>query len=182
MTICTSKQRVSRCFVLVRELTGQVLVANKFRNAGQVCVSANRVYVHRSIHDQFAKIVEQKVRALRIGHGLDKGTTTGSLATQRGVERCVRLVEDAKRKGATVVTGGNRVGEGWHFEPTLLVGAGRDAIVHREEMFAPILSMYAFDSEDEVSPGVCFVTVANTVATMAYPTSSSDWTTTPTLD
>lgn len=130
-----------------------VLVANKFRNAGQVCVTANRVYVQRSVHDRFAKLVKSKIGLLKVGHGLADGTTTGSLATQRGVERCQVLVDDAREHGARVVCGGKRVGEGWHYEPTLLVGAGQRAMVHREEMFAPILSMYAFDTEHEVSSG-----------------------------
>lgn len=130
-----------------------MLVANKFRNAGQVCVTANRVYVQRSIHDKFAKLVEAKVRELRVGHGLLEDTTTGSLATQRGVERCQTLVDDARRHGAQVVTGGKRVGEGWHYEPTLLVGAGHEAMVHRDEMFAPILSIYGFETEEEVGDG-----------------------------
>lgn len=136
-----------------------MLVANKFRNAGQVCVTANRVYVQESIHDRFVNLVEAKVRALQLGHGLDGSSTIGSVTTQRGVERCTALVDDATKHGARVVTGGKRVGEGYQFEPTLLVGAGHDSLVHREEMFAPILSIYRFTTEDEVSPPTIHTTI-----------------------
>lgn len=127
-----------------------VLVANKFRNAGQVCVTANRVYVQQSIHDDFVSLVAARVRALRLGHGLDVSSTMGSVTTLRGVERCGTLVEDASKHGAKVIIGGRRVGTGYQFEPTLLVGAGHDSLVHREEMFAPILSVYSFETEEEV--------------------------------
>lgn len=95
--------------------------------------------------------MQRKVSQLKVGHGLEPGVTLGSLTTKRGADRCVELVGDAVQNGATVLAGGKRVGDGYHFEPTLLVGASRDARVHKEEMFSPICSLYAFDSEEEVS-------------------------------
>lgn len=80
----------------------------------------------------------------------ESGITTGSLTTRRGAEHCSTLVEDAIKNGSTVLRGGKRVGPGYHFEPTLLVGAGPESMVHTTEMFSPILSLYPFDTEEEV--------------------------------
>lgn len=77
------------------------------------------------------------------------GITNGSLTTERGAERAVRLVNDACAHGAKVLMGGKRYGTGYGFEPTLLVGAQRSALVYREEMFAPICSLYPFENENE---------------------------------
>lgn len=126
------------------------LIANKFRAAGQVCVCANRVFVHRSVIDKFANVMKQKISQLKFGHGLEKGITNGPLTTKRGAERCVELVDDAVQHGAKLILGGKRFGDGYHFEPTLLVGAAQRARVYKEEMFSPICSLYPFDNEDEV--------------------------------
>lgn len=125
-------------------------MANKLRHAGQVCVCANRVFVQKGIFDEFAKIVEAKMKKLKFGHGLDEGTTHGSVTTERGVERGVTLVDDAVKHGGKLVLGGKRMDSGYLMEPTLILNASKDAKVYREEMFAPIVSMYAFDNEDEV--------------------------------
>jgi acyl-CoA reductase-like NAD-dependent aldehyde dehydrogenase len=129
-------------------------VANKYRAAGQVCVCANRVYVQREILDRFAEHFKAKVEQLKLGHGLDSGVNHGPLTTRRGADRCVDLVADAVKHGAKVLTGGKRVGEGYHFEPTILVGASKAAKVYKEEMFSPIASLYAFDTEEEVCSNV----------------------------
>lgn len=131
-------------------LTLPALIANKFRATGQVCVCANRIFVHRSIMDKFAEVVRGKIAKLKVGHGLEPGTTLGPLTTKRGADRCIELVEDAQKNGAKLSIGGKRFGGGYHFEPTLLVAPSREARVYKEEMFSPICSLYPFDTEEEV--------------------------------
>lgn len=126
------------------------LLANKLRHAGQVCVCANRVFVQKPVIDQFTKLVQEKMSKLKWGHGLDEGVTNGAVTVDRGAARAEELVADAKQHGAKILTGGKRFGKGFHFEPTLIVGAPQESRVYREEMFAPIVSIYPFESEDEV--------------------------------
>jgi succinate-semialdehyde dehydrogenase/glutarate-semialdehyde dehydrogenase len=95
-------------------------------------------------------MVKGKIEKLKFGHGLEPGVTNGPLTTKRGAERATELVEDALSKGAKVVTGGKRFGTGYHFEPTLIIDASREARIYKEEMFAPILPLYGFDTEEEV--------------------------------
>ncbi|BEI92381.1 uncharacterized protein CcaverHIS019_0500090 [Cutaneotrichosporon cavernicola] len=132
------------------EKAADALMANKLRHAGQVCVCANRVFVQKDVFDKFAAIVEERMRKLKFGHGLSTDSTNGAIATERGAARAVRLVEDAVKNGGKLVMGGKRFGTGYLFEPTLVLGASRDAMVYREEMFAPIVSLYPFETEDEV--------------------------------
>ncbi|WOO82712.1 Succinate-semialdehyde dehydrogenase [NADP(+)] [Vanrija pseudolonga] len=132
------------------EQAADALVANKFRNAGQVCTCANRIFVQASVIDKFSELVKARVAKLNTGHGLDAGVTTGALTTERGAERAVGLVADAIKNGGTLHAGGKRIGTGFLFEPTLITGASKDAKVYKEEIFGPILSIYAFETEDEV--------------------------------
>lgn len=88
--------------------------------------------------------------ALPILRPLKADTTVGPLTTERGLDRAAELVKDAVEHGATVLAGGNRVGPGFHFEPTILIDAPLSAAVHQTEMFGPIASLYAFDTEEEV--------------------------------
>lgn len=138
------------CSTRAKQLTPPALVANKFRNAGQVCTCANRIFVQASVIDKFSELAKARVAKLSTGHGLDEGVTTGALTTERGAERAVGLVADAIKNGGTLHAGGKRMGTGFLFEPTLITGASKDAKVFKEEIFGPILSMYAFESEDEV--------------------------------
>ncbi|BEI80927.1 hypothetical protein CcaverHIS002_0200870 [Cutaneotrichosporon cavernicola] len=132
------------------EKSADALMANKLRHAGQVCVCANRVFVQKGVFDKFAALVEERMRKLKFGHGLDHDSTNGPVTTERGAARAVTLVEDAVNNGGKLVMGGKRFGTGYLFEPTLVLGAGREAQVYREEMFAPIVSLYPFEDEDEV--------------------------------
>ncbi|TXT07525.1 hypothetical protein VHUM_03245 [Vanrija humicola] len=132
------------------ETAADALIANKLRHAGQVCVCANRVFVQKSIAPKFASLIQERVAKLKFGHGLDEGVTHGALTTSRGAERAAALVADAVSNGATLVTGGKPFGTGNHFEPTILTGAPRNAKVYAEEMFAPIVSIYEFETEAEV--------------------------------
>ncbi|KAI1161123.1 aldehyde dehydrogenase [Nemania serpens] len=138
------------------------LIPLKFRHAGQACITANRVYVQHGVYDAFAKLLVAKARAqLRVGHGLDEGTTMGALTVPQGLEKTAGQVEDARNRGATVLLGGNRIrlngnggggegeGEGYFFEPTILTDANADMKIASEETFGPVLALFAFDDEEE---------------------------------
>ncbi|MFP3464159.1 NAD-dependent succinate-semialdehyde dehydrogenase [Leifsonia sp. SIMBA_070] len=128
----------------------------KFRNIGQACTAANRFIVHESVADEFARRVTEKVEALRIGRGTDDGVTIGPLIDDRAVASMSTLVEDAVSRGARVLTGGSAPeGDGYFFEPTVLVDVQPDSDILREEIFGPILAITTFSTEDEA------VTAAN---------------------
>jgi succinate-semialdehyde dehydrogenase len=126
------------------------LIGNKLRHAGQVCVCANRVFVQKGIYDKFAAAISDRFAALKFGHGLEEGVTNGAITTERGAARAVELVADAVEKGGKLHAGGKRFGTGNLMEPTLITHAPQSARVYREEMFAPIISLYSFETEDEV--------------------------------
>jgi len=126
-------------------------IDSKFRNAGQTCVCANRIYVQEGIHDAFVAALSVAVQKLRVGDGRDPGTTQGPLITQAAVDKVKSHIDDAVAKGATVLTGGG-VSElgGTYFEPTLLIGATADMQVAVEETFGPLAPVFKFSTEDEV--------------------------------
>ena len=121
----------------------------------QVCITANRVYVQKSIADQFIEKFSAAMRdTLKLGRGLEKGTTLGPVTVPQTLERAERVVEDAVNRGAKLISGGKRpthLGNGYYFEPTLLVGAPHAAAVAQEELFAPICSVALFETEEEVT-------------------------------
>lgn len=122
----------------------------KFRNIGQACTAANRFIVHRSVADDFARRVTEKVQALRIGRGTEEGVAIGPLIDDKAVAKASSLVDDAVSRGATLRTGGHAIeGEGTFFEPTVIsdVVAGSDIL--REEIFGPVLAIVPFDDEDD---------------------------------
>ncbi|EGY14156.1 succinate-semialdehyde dehydrogenase [Verticillium dahliae VdLs.17] len=136
----------------VEQALGQ-LMALKWRHAGQACVTSNRVYVQSGIYDVFvAKLVEQ-TRALKVGHGMDEGVTMGALTTPRGLDKAEELYRDAVAKGAKTVLGtGQRMGgSGYFMAPTVLTDMTDDMAMSHEEIFAPILGVYRFESEEEVT-------------------------------
>ncbi|WP_285114113.1 NAD-dependent succinate-semialdehyde dehydrogenase [Leifsonia sp. fls2-241-R2A-40a] len=122
----------------------------KFRNIGQACTAANRFIVHESVAEEFARRVTAKVEALRIGRGTDDGITIGPLIDDRAVASMSALVEDAVTRGARVLTGGNAPeGDGFFFEPTVIVDVQPGSELLREEIFGPILAISTFSTEDE---------------------------------
>jgi len=127
------------------------LIPLKFRHAGQACITANRVYVQRSIYDKFANFLAEKTRELRVGHGLDEGTTMGALTVPQGLDKTTSQVEDAKKNGATILTGGNRldINDGYFFEPTVITNATANMKIASEETFGPLLALFPFDTEEE---------------------------------
>jgi succinate-semialdehyde dehydrogenase/glutarate-semialdehyde dehydrogenase len=131
------------------------LMALKWRHAGQACITANRVYVHRDIYDTFVNRLVEETKKLKIGHGMEAGVTLGALTAERSLDKAESLFEDAIQKGAKSVMGtGQRTkvnGGGYFMAPTILTGMKDDMLMSQEEIFAPILGLYAFDNEAEVT-------------------------------
>ncbi|PJI91172.1 NAD-dependent succinate-semialdehyde dehydrogenase [Luteimicrobium subarcticum] len=125
-------------------------IAAKFRNIGQACTAANRFIVHRSVADEFARRVTERVDAFRVGRGTEDGVTIGPLIDDRAVQKTGELVQDAVDRGATLRTGGSAIDRpGSFYAATVLsdVAAGSDLL--REEIFGPVLAIVPFDDEDD---------------------------------
>jgi acyl-CoA reductase-like NAD-dependent aldehyde dehydrogenase len=124
--------------------------AFKFRNAGQVCITASRFFVHESIHDEvLARFVEQ-AKALKVGDGREEGVQMGPMANLRRIEAMGELVEDAVAKGAKLMTGGERLGNrGYFFPPTVLADVPDAARIMREEPFGPVAPFVSFAAVEE---------------------------------
>jgi len=122
----------------------------KFRNTGQSCIAANRIYVQRPIYESFLKRLVEKTRALKVGDGLDPLSQIGALIDDEAIAKAAEHVKDAIRGRARLLCGGQRLpGPGYFFEPTVLADAPKDALCMREETFAPIAPVSAFDTETE---------------------------------
>jgi len=129
----------------------KILSANKFRNAGQVCVSPTRFLVQEKVYAPFVEKFTAAAKALKVGDGLDKDTRMGPLANARRVEAMERFVADAVSKGARLQTGGKRIGnKGFFFEPTVLTEVPLDAKIMNEEPFGPIAPIASFKDFDGV--------------------------------
>ena len=125
-------------------------IAAKFRNIGQACTAANRFIVHRSIADEFTRRVTDKVRKFTIGRGTEPGVTIGPLIDDNAVGKADALVCDAVSRGASVVTGGQRLDRnGSFYAPTVLTGIAAGSEILSEEIFGPVLAIVPFDTEDE---------------------------------
>ncbi|MFA5909493.1 MAG: NAD-dependent succinate-semialdehyde dehydrogenase [Vicinamibacterales bacterium] len=127
----------------------QQVMATKFRNAGQTCVCANRIYVHDSIREAFVARMAEAVQALRVGDPLNDATQVGPLVDRAGLDKVTAHVADAVSKGARAVVGG-RAREGLYFDPTLLVGVAPGMRILDEETFGPVAPIVGFTSEAEV--------------------------------
>ncbi len=122
----------------------------KTRNTGQSCIAANRIYVERSIYDQFCEAFTAKMTAMKVGNGLEPGVEIGPLIDEAGMAKALAHIEDAVARGARVLCGGRRVGDkGFFLEPTVLADVPKDAQCMGEETFAPIAPITSFDSEEE---------------------------------
>jgi len=125
-------------------------MASKYRNAGQTCVCANRIYVQDGVYDAFAAKLAEKVKSLKVGHGTGAGVTIGPLIDAQGLAKVEDHVADAVAKGAKVIIGGKRSAQGPRFyEPTLLTGVTPDMKVSREETFGPVAPLFRFKDEAE---------------------------------
>ncbi len=127
------------------------VMASKYRNTGQTCVCANRIFVQSGVYDEFAKKMAAAVGELKVGDGFDDGVTQGPLINIEAIEKVERLVKDATQKGARVITGGTRheLG-GTYYTPTVLADVTTDMACATEEIFGPVAPLYKFDDEAEV--------------------------------
>lgn len=129
----------------------QGAMASKYRNAGQTCVCANRLYVHDKVYDAFMDKLVEAVKTLKVGNGLDAGVTQGPLIDHDALLKVEAHIADAVARGARVMLGGQRSALGQtFFEPTVLADVPADARVAREETFGPLAPVFRFHSDDEV--------------------------------
>lgn len=125
----------------------------KFRNAGQVCVAPTRFIVHEDVHDRFARTFEAYVDRIKVGDGLDEASTMGPMANGRRIEAMEGFVADAREKGASVRSGGERIGNrGFYFAPTLMTEVPDHARIMNEEPFGPLAPVVRFrDTEEAIA-------------------------------
>ena len=124
---------------------------SKYRNAGQTCVCANRIYVQENIYEEFSKKLAEATRAMKVGNGFDDGVTTGPLIDQQALEKVEEHIEDAVSKGASILSGGTRSNLGGTFyNPTVLTDVTSSMKVAKEETFGPIAPLFKFDTVENV--------------------------------
>jgi succinate-semialdehyde dehydrogenase/glutarate-semialdehyde dehydrogenase len=124
----------------------------KFRNTGQSCIAANRIYVQRGIAPRFVPAFVERVKAMKIGNGLDEGVEIGPLINKEALDKALQHIEDAQAQGAKLLCGGRRwgVGPGFFLEPTVLTDVPDSAIGMCEETFGPVAYVNLFETENEV--------------------------------
>ena len=133
---------------LDKAVTGAMM--SKFRNAGQTCVCANRIFVQDGIYDAFANRLAEATDALQVGNGMTEGVEQGPIIDDQGLAKIKRHVEDAVDKGASLLTGGkSHALGGTFFEPTVLTGMTSDMQLFREETFGPVAALFKFSDEDD---------------------------------
>jgi succinate-semialdehyde dehydrogenase / glutarate-semialdehyde dehydrogenase len=123
-------------------------MASKYRNAGQTCVCANRIYVQEGVYDQFVEKFAAKVKTLKVGNGFEEGVAQGPLIEDAAVQKVERHLADAIAKGAKVVVGGGKL-QGQFFQPTVISGATGNMLCAREETFGPLAPVFKFKTEQE---------------------------------
>lgn len=129
----------------------QQTIGAKFRNAGQTCICANRIFVHENIMDDYTKKLKEAVEDLTLGNGLDEKTTLGPLINEQGHKKVSGLTKDALDNGAELVTGGENSDQGkLFFQPTILKNLNTDMKIFREEIFGPVAALYPFKDEADV--------------------------------
>lgn len=131
------------------EKAAKGLIQSKYRNAGQTCICANRIYVHEKVADSFTSIFVEEVSKLKVGNGLERGIDIGPLIDRDALEKVQEHIEDAKRKGAKVSFGGE-VMEKTFMEPTVVTNVKDDMICMQEETFGPLAPISTFKEEAEV--------------------------------
>ncbi|MGM8215253.1 NAD-dependent succinate-semialdehyde dehydrogenase [Bacillaceae bacterium W0354] len=134
------------------DVAAELTLGSKFRNAGQTCICANRVYVHESIQEQFAEKLIEKVKSLRVGLGSEDGTDIGPLINEKALEKVESHLNDAVQAGAEIMCGGKRFEselQGHFFEPTVIKNVTEDMLIMNEETFGPVMPLQPFTDEDE---------------------------------
>lgn len=122
----------------------------KFRNTGQSCIAANRIYVQRGIYDRFVSLLVEKAKALKVGDGLEPDVQIGAMIDENAINKAAEHVEDAVKRGARLLCGGKRLDRPGHFFPaTVLAGVPKESLCMKEETFAPVASVTSFETEAE---------------------------------
>jgi len=129
-------------------------MASKYRNAGQTCVCANRLLIQRGVYDAFADKLTEKVKALKVGNGVEAGTDIGPMIEEKAIVKVEAQIQDAVAKGANLAFGGQRLG-GLFLQPAVLTDVTPDMSVAQEETFGPMAPLFIFDTEEEA------ITMAN---------------------
>jgi succinate-semialdehyde dehydrogenase/glutarate-semialdehyde dehydrogenase len=135
------------------EAGAKIAVTGKFRNNGQVCISPSRFYVHKDVEKKFTEAAVEFAKKLKLGNGLDVGVEVGPMFEERAMENTLGLVEDARKRGARILTGGkrsDRFSKGYFFEPTVLTALPADTKMLTEEPFAPVMPVLDFSKIDDV--------------------------------
>ena len=128
------------------------IIAGNFGASGQSCVAGSRVFIQRSIHSQVVEKIKERAKNIIVGDPLDSDTQVGPLATKHQVERALSVVKQSIKQGASLIFGGDQPShkkEGWYFEPTLLDCPNQEFDCVKTELFAPVISVIAFDTEEE---------------------------------
>ena len=143
-------------------------IRSSFWNQGEICLCGSRIFVERSIHDEFVTRFAAAAKALRIGDPLDDSTDVGALISEAHLQKVMGYIDLATKEGGTIVAGGHRVERSGYFvEPTIITGLGTDCRVLQEEIFGPVVTITPFDSESEA------ITFANSTR---YGLSATVWT------
>jgi succinate-semialdehyde dehydrogenase/glutarate-semialdehyde dehydrogenase len=135
------------------EVVAKAAVIGKFRNNGQGCISPSRFYVHKDVEKRFTEVAVEEAKKLKLGNGLDEGVIVGPMFEKKAMDSTTALIEDARGKGAQVLTGGGkstRFSKGYFFEPTVLKGLSADAKMLTDEPFAPVMPVLDFSKIDDV--------------------------------
>lgn len=131
-----------------KAVTGAVQA--KMRNGGEACTSANRLFVHSSVAEEFSTKLTERIGSMKVGNGLDEGTEVGPLVDQDSLDKVAGLVDDAVSKGAKVLTGGSKIdGKGFFYNPTVMTDVPLDAEIRITEIFGPVAPIVTFDTDEE---------------------------------
>jgi succinate-semialdehyde dehydrogenase / glutarate-semialdehyde dehydrogenase len=135
------------------EMGAKIAVTGKFRNNGQVCIAPSRFYVHKDVEKKFTEAAVEFAKNLKLGNGLDPGIEVGPMFEKRAMDNTIGLVDDARQRGARILTGGkrsDRFTKGYFFEPTVLTAVPSDTRMLTEEPFAPVMPVLDFSKLDDV--------------------------------
>jgi succinate-semialdehyde dehydrogenase/glutarate-semialdehyde dehydrogenase len=135
------------------EVGAKIAVTGKFRNNGQVCIAPSRFYVHKDVQKKFTEASVEYAKQLKLGNGLDAGVEVGPMFEKKAMDNTLHLVEDARKRGAKILTGGkpsDRFDKGYFFEPTVLTNINGEMKMMTEEPFAPVMPVLDFGKLDDV--------------------------------
>jgi succinate-semialdehyde dehydrogenase/glutarate-semialdehyde dehydrogenase len=128
----------------------ETVMTAKFRNSGQSCIAANRIYVQKSVYEPFLEQFTKRTRDLKVGDGLEEGVQVGPVINQQGLDKALEHIADARNRGARCLCGGGRMDRpGWFIEPTVLADVPEGALCMKEETFAPVAPVCSFETEEE---------------------------------